>query len=68
MGDKRDKVVFVYMGKSKGYLKVRLFKKRKEEDPGRVVILGRVSQPLPGYQVLKLDDFEAVVREKLENA
>ncbi|MFP3264632.1 MAG: DUF5622 domain-containing protein [Acidilobus sp.] len=68
MGDKRDKVVFVYMDKSKGYLKVRLFKKRKEEDPGRVVILGRVSQPLPGYQVLKLDDFEAIVREKLENA
>jgi len=36
MGDKREKIAFVYMGKDKGYLKVRVFRKRKEEDPDRV--------------------------------
>ncbi len=66
MGDKKAKVAFIYMGKGRGYLKVRLFRKRKEEDPDRVVVLGRVKDPLPGYQVIKLADLEPVVREKLE--
>ncbi|MGC9112402.1 DUF5622 domain-containing protein [Acidilobus sp.] len=68
MGDKRNKVVFIFMGKGKGYLKVRLFKKRKEEDPDRVVVLGKVERPLPGYQVIRLEELEAAVREKLEKA
>ncbi len=66
MGDKKSKVVFIYMGKGRGYLKVRLFRKRKEEDPDRVAVLGRVKEPLPGYQVIKLDELEAAVREQLE--
>ncbi len=66
MGDKRAKVAFIYMGKGRGYLKVRLFRKRKEEDPERVVVLGRAKEPLPGYQVIRLTDLEPVVREKLE--
>lgn len=66
MGDKRSKIVFVNMGKDRGYVKVRLFRKRKEEDPDRIVVLGRTKEPLPGYQVIRLSDLEPVVREKLE--
>lgn len=66
MGDKRSKIVFIDMGKERGYVKVRLFRKRKEEDPDRIVVLGRAKEPLPGYQVIKLTDLEPVVREKLE--
>ncbi|MGC9071589.1 MAG: DUF5622 domain-containing protein [Acidilobus sp.] len=66
MGDKRAKIAFVYMGKGKGYLKVRLLRKRKEEDPDRVIVLGRSKEPLPGYPIIRLDELEPVVREKLE--
>jgi len=66
MGDKREKIAFIYMGKDKGYLKVRVFRKRKEEDPDRVVVLGRAKEPLPGYSVIRLSELEAAVREKLE--
>ncbi len=66
MGDKKVKIAFIYMGKERGYLKVRLFRKRKEEDPDRVIVLGRVKEPLPGYPVIRLDELEPVVREKLE--
>ncbi len=68
MGDKRSKVVFIFMGKGRGYLKVRLFRKRKEEDPDRVIVLGRYDKPLPGYSVINVDSLEAAVREKLEKA
>ena len=66
MGDKRSKIVFIYLGKGRGYLKARIFNKRKEEDPDRIVPLAKVKEPLPGYTVLKLEDLEAAVREKIE--
>jgi len=65
MGDKREKIAFVYMGKDKGYLKVRVFRKRKEEDPDRVVVLGRAKEPLPGYSVIRLSEGLECLKEGL---
>ncbi|PMP61183.1 MAG: hypothetical protein C0171_04175 [Caldisphaera sp.] len=66
MSSKKTKFAYVYMGRKKGYYKVRLFNSKPEEDPDRIIVIGRFKKPKLGYRVINKEDLLEVVKEKLE--
>ncbi len=68
MGSKNTKFAYIYMGRKRGYYKVRLFNSKAEEDPDRIIIIGKFKKPKLGYKVIKKEELLEVVREKVEKA
>ncbi|MFP3143796.1 MAG: DUF5622 domain-containing protein [Caldisphaera sp.] len=66
MGSKKAKFAYIYMGRKKGYYKVRLFNSKPEEDPDRIIVIGKFRKPLIGYKTMKKEDLLEVIREKLD--
>ncbi|AFZ70899.1 hypothetical protein Calag_1178 [Caldisphaera lagunensis DSM 15908] len=68
MGSKNTKFAYIYMGRKKGYYKVRLFNSKPEEDPDRIIVIGKFKKPELGYRIIKKEELLEVVREKVEKA
>ena len=68
MGSKNSKFAYIYMGRKRGYYKVRIFNSKPEEDPDRIIIIGKFKKPEIGYKVIKKQELLEVVREKVEKA
>ncbi|MCE4624040.1 MAG: DUF5622 domain-containing protein [Caldisphaeraceae archaeon] len=66
MGNKKTRFAYIYMGRKKGYVKVRLFNSKAEEDPDRIIPLRRFKRPKHGYRVIRKEELLEIVREKLE--